>query len=297
MYQLPHLVAIPSHPLDLNNPLAIMWWMPQKGDFVREETILNGIYKLCYDNFSQLQHCCQELLSRAASPQFKSASPLIPVFTNLIMEYLNHLEFITTSLQMSQLVVHETQRYFLELTALLDYIEVYEPRMNGTLVPNESVKVAKTMGAYTFDLTKCECLFRARLPVWLIRPYTDLHSARIDCIVYVKLAADLLPISAAIAPMHPTIFRGPSTDFKKYEAMGRYSMGFQRYPDPFRPALVEEHSEPSTVRPSCSALDCAAHSKHYSPCKFISIFVLKPKFIYMTRCQSTKGLLKGISRP
>ncbi|KAF9042390.1 hypothetical protein BJ165DRAFT_1406053 [Panaeolus papilionaceus] len=62
----------------------------------------------------------------------------------------------------------ELQRYYLELVGLLDYMEVYKPRMDGS--HPRPPTVASTIGCFTTKPRVVEEFTAAGLPVWYMRP-------------------------------------------------------------------------------------------------------------------------------
>jgi hypothetical protein len=99
-----------------------MMWMPDRHNFVVDDGILTGIGKLHPWRFFKMQKQCIALCERAVQSKFSKellVSQLIVVLENL----LHHLEFISMNFCHMQLTVRETQRIFVELTALLDYYD------------------------------------------------------------------------------------------------------------------------------------------------------------------------------
>jgi hypothetical protein len=66
------------------------------------------------------------------------------------------------------LCVTEFQRCYLELHGFLDYLEIYQPRMEGILTPATTVE--KCVGAITVSPRVVQDFFTAGLPVWFVQP-------------------------------------------------------------------------------------------------------------------------------
>jgi hypothetical protein len=171
------------------------------------------------------------LLEWAKKPNYSThtlISPVIPILENL----LHRLEFIATNFRTMQLGVRETQRIYLELLAALDYEEIYRPLMVGSSTNTPPV-IAKVMGAFTVDLTICDQLFRAGIPVWLLRPYSELHSIRVRALAPLQVADDVFALDPVTRPTHPTIYCGGGDNAEKYRALAQHVLGYLRYPNPF----------------------------------------------------------------
>jgi hypothetical protein len=65
--------------------------------------------------------------------------------------------------------VTEFQRCYLETRGLLDYIKLYQPRMDGRL--KAASAVAECVGTITSKPAVVQDFFTAGLPVWFIQPF------------------------------------------------------------------------------------------------------------------------------
>jgi hypothetical protein len=59
------------------------------------------------------------------------------------------------------------------------------------------------MGAFTHDLAVCDQFYRADVPVWLIRPYSALHSIRIMALKPLTKAVNILLLELSSRPTYP----------------------------------------------------------------------------------------------
>jgi len=159
------------------NPLAIMWWVPDRSSHKADNGMLFGIGKLCTMDLVDLKSPSLQLLDRATLPMF-CGKQLVTQLSNTLQHLLHRLEHIATNFFTMRLGVREAQRVFLELRAILDYKE----HMDSLPVMSRKV-CCNIMGAFTFELGVCEKLFQAQIPVWLIRLYSELHSIRIKKVV------------------------------------------------------------------------------------------------------------------
>ena len=78
-----------------------------------------------------------------------------------------------------EFVVRDLQRLWLEIWAILDYMEIYKPRMDGHTSPGD---VADTVGTITTSIRVAQDMFLAGLPCWLIRPSNAFRDEKISAI-------------------------------------------------------------------------------------------------------------------
>jgi hypothetical protein len=193
-------------------------------------------------------------------PKFSNIQ-LVSELAAVLKLLLHHLGHISTTFRKMQITVRETQRIFLELQALLDFEDIYRPRMT---LPPVSIP-AKVVGAYTTDLKVCDALFRAGIPIWLLRPYTALHSIRVRALAPLLAAHGVIPLDPPSGPAHRTIYVGPANKLEKYMASARYVRELLQFPDPFGCARATPLIEPP---PSGwpSSNETASSSRRFTPC-------------------------------
>ena len=92
--------------------------------------------------------------------------------------------------------VAEFQRLCLDLHAMLDYVEIYEPRLAISLTEDGTTPLVdpKMMGCFTSDLEVACKLYRMGLPFWLIRSEGAIDSSKTK----IKRLVSLLPPSQDI---------------------------------------------------------------------------------------------------
>ena len=263
----PHLPCISLVPRQ-TEPFPVMW-MPDRHDFVEDRGILTGIGKLNPSRFFGLQLLCIPLRERAVQSKFSKellVSQLIVTLENL----LHRLEFISTNFRQMQLTVRETQRIFVELTALLDYYDYFRPvlLLNEPSTPTRKYPptTVRVMGVFTTDLTVCDAFFRAGIPVWLVRPFSALSSMRVKALARVQTPGDLTPLDPATRPSHPTIYCGSGDHIDKYRAIARHVQHYLQYPNPFRSIRAETSIVPPPREESSKR---EARRQLYSPCRFL----------------------------
>lgn len=259
-------------PKQEDDPLRLLWWWPERQDFRPNDHItLLGVGKLDRAWFFYLQKESLALLERASDSRstVKPISQLCITLENL----LHRLEFIPTNFRTVQLSVREAQRVFLEITAYLDYLEILKGNLDGLLSHG---KRRQFMGAFTHDLDICDRLFRAGIPVWLVRPCHDLPSMRVRKVVPLSAAKSILPLGLPPLPTHPSIYRGPGGSCEKFLAITQHASNFLRLPNPFTSTrAVLRADAPPPAEPSKRELK----QKRYTPCGLSScIFIYWPSF-------------------
>ncbi|KAJ7610360.1 hypothetical protein FB45DRAFT_1037933 [Roridomyces roridus] len=171
-----HLAVMPrreSHP-----HLAIMWYTPTLDDHECLSSITRGLGRLRFHHFVKIRDLALALLDRVVR-YLKSLPPnqspyALLIALNMGLEYgLTRLESLALTFDKMVVTLTAVQRYFLELTAFLDFVEIYKPRIDLVDVNNEYKNVSvveECMGGFTADVTIASELFRAKLPFWLVRP-------------------------------------------------------------------------------------------------------------------------------
>lgn len=173
------------------------------------------------------------------------------------------------SLQMSfnQMVfeVTEFQRCFLEIRGLLDYLEVYEPRISGR--HPAATAVAKCVGAITSIPNVVQGFFNAGLPVWFIRPLQPgPFPHNVLNVVSCFESANFVCVDHADPPF-PVIYDGPLNKLDKHNALHRFSRQSLVLKDPF------QYHPSSAIKASTSTASTSTGSATRRPhCKYILFF-------------------------
>lgn len=224
-----HLCCIKKAP-PKGDVMEVMRLLPQRADFLPDGGVLCGVGKLHPRVLQGLHRWADQVLERATSLKFSG----IPLVTELVLTLrllLYHLEFISATFRATQVVVCETQRLSLELQALLDYEELFRPRMASAVSLHRVNR--DIIGAFTNDLAICDAFFRAGIPVWLIRPYTVLASIRVKALTQLRLAHGTIPLDPPPGRSIPSIYVGSGTSLSKYIAIACYVRRLLQFPDPF----------------------------------------------------------------
>ncbi|EDR00757.1 uncharacterized protein LACBIDRAFT_333848 [Laccaria bicolor S238N-H82] len=141
------------------------------------------------------------------------------ILTRQICQGLSCLERLPMDFTQLKFCVAEVQRAFLELTAGLDYLYIYKPRMDGILPP--ATETAQTIGVFTMDSTILQEFTRAGLPVWFMRPAHTLPGVRVNSIVETRKPNEFLELREAETKFD-TVFCGSADDPKKRRAIVQY---------------------------------------------------------------------------
>jgi hypothetical protein len=258
----PHLGAIPRQPKDLKDPLAIMWWNPTRHDFFPlENGVLDGIGQLSTSKYWTFQEMSKDLKERVKKYRKSTPNPLLSLLVRLMDDALIRMGSLKSPFGLMWFKITEFQRLYLELYGLLDYLEIYQPRIDGQQSPATSV--ANCIGAFTNIPNIAQYFHRAGLPIWYI------HSWKSGPFPYNVLAVaspldpkDFVCISAHDPPF-PVIYRGYVNSREKHEAIHSYSRKWLVFRDPFRDDPPSEDPEPQrhvAPRASCEFISYLAWS-------------------------------------
>ena len=131
--------------------------------------------------------------------------------------------------------------------AVLNYMEIYKPRMDSIAVLGDSV--ADTIGTFTSSIRVAQDMFVAGLPCWLIRPSSTFGDQKIFSIAEIFPPKDYVVLEPH-KYNYPVIFKGPATNLDKYRAIELFARNFLCSRDPFTisctPSSLAGASLPST---------------------------------------------------
>lgn len=152
--------------------------MPSHDHFIHHAhpaSPVSGLGKLSDIKFAELKASVDSLLERLKNYQAKTPSERQPrilhPFVKMLVHSLAQLESVYTNFRQMEFSIRDVQWTWLELTALLDYMEIYKPQMDGHA--HSASEVANTIGVFTHDLQVAQDFFTAGLPCWLICPASD----------------------------------------------------------------------------------------------------------------------------
>jgi hypothetical protein len=253
-----HLGAIPSKPMDPADPLSIMWWNPTRGDFFSSEGgVLDGLGKLSGARYTQLQSMRWKMVDRVNQYRMKTSSPNPWVFSleRTLVHACTRLGTLSTTFTKVVLGVTEFQRCYLELHGLLDYIEIYHPRMEGMLPAATTVE--KCVGTIAVSPRVVQDFFTAGIPVWFVQPCkTGPFPYNVLNVVTPFESANFLCLEHHNPPF-PVIYSGSSGVRDRHDALYRFSQTLSLFNDPFQ----QESSTPTG--PSTSRAGQALRCKYF----------------------------------
>jgi hypothetical protein len=151
--------------------------------------------------------------------------------------------------------ITEFQRLYLETYALLDYLEIYKPRMDG--LQTSATTVANCIGAVTNISHIVQYFHTAGLPIWFLRPLkTGPFPNNVLTVVSPLNPDDSLCVSPRDPPF-PVIYRGYLNAKEKHDAIHSYSRKWFVFKDPFRDDPPSEAPEPQRLaapKASCESI-------------------------------------------
>lgn len=244
-----------------------MWWTPIIGDFSCSPRSgpVAGLGKLCQPRYNELRTSFIFLRDRVKNYQQSTPSertfPLIQPSVKWIQQVLDQLLSVQMSFRHIEFIVRDLQRVWLHVWAIIDYMEIYKPRMDGNAVPVDGV--ADTIGTFTTSIRVAQDMFLAGLPCWLIRPSSKFGDDKIYAIGQVFHPKDYIVLEPHRFK-YPVIFEGPATDIEKYRAIENFARNFLCSQDPFAmsstPSSLAGASQPSTSFTSAVASSSTQHS-------------------------------------
>ena len=251
-----HFAAIPR-PNSLEGH-DIIWWHPEDRYFEQHSfgtSPFLGLGKLVSPKFKCLEASVTSLLKRiekyASSSPAQHHPPTLKPYVKWLEHGLVQLQSVYTTFQQMVFIMRSIQRVWLETTALLDYMEVYKPRMDGHSPP--AACIADTIGAFTNSIQVAQDFFTAGLPCWLIKPTSTFVDQNILNIV--ELFNPTFILDRHPFP-YPVIFKGPASAEEKYNSIHRYARNFLRCPDPFNATSVHEAPMSTAVDPVSAVARC-----------------------------------------
>jgi hypothetical protein len=214
-----------------------MWWDPTPSDFVASTGgILLGTGSLARNRLDVLKDMEHRLQARVTTyrdntdrPPPKHALELIATIATALSNALIRLSSLKTTFTQMRFTVTELQRYYLELVGLMDYMEIYQPRMRG-LSPAAST-VDDCIGVFTLNEAVVQEFYRAGLPVWYLRHWKGGP--------FESNVLEIVPPTPSDArmddydPPFPTVYRGLLGGPEAVDAIHHFSRNWLSYKDPF----------------------------------------------------------------
>ncbi|KAJ7035893.1 hypothetical protein C8F04DRAFT_1258526 [Mycena alexandri] len=246
-----HLAAIPEKKPDA----GVMWWDPQRSDFLCPDTgntLTHGLGRLRASKLGDLLRACvvldDEYLEYEKLLAPNKPLPLFSLLAQQIKLSLERLKTLPLPWGSMVAVVTHLQRAYLEFLGLLHYMKFYKPRMETR--SSEVPSLAPCVGAFVSDALVAPQFYAAGLPYWLLRPTFTFKDENILEIVELMEPALLLELEPAPG-FHP-IPTAPGT-YAKIEAMRAAWKSSPLYCDPFEsggasgPAASSSSDAPSAA--------------------------------------------------
>ena len=169
----PYLCCVPKKD-GLAVEYSIMWWNPTRLDFeaAQNHKPNGGIGFLPHHELRLMGECC-ERLNEWADNYRANIGPNIhhPVIKSLsvnLCRTLSRLRAVAMTHREVLFECRQVQQLWMELWALMDYIEIHEPCMEGHAPPAK--ETAKVISCFVTEVNIAEKLFAAGIPYWLMRP-------------------------------------------------------------------------------------------------------------------------------
>lgn len=218
-----------------------MWWKPTRDAFTPVTSALLpviGLGKLDIARCGEFERHLNTALLRAEAYLLKTEPARVPPFLGPSVQMAKHslvrLQSVAMNFKQMAFQVRDIQRSWMEVVAVLDYMEIYKPRMDATdgTVITKHHTTAATLGTFTSDLRVAQDHFQAGLPCWLIQPASAFVQQNI-----LKLCEPEPPHSTIELTPHKSrpliLAEGRAGTSEKYNIIHRRARNFMRYPDPF----------------------------------------------------------------
>ncbi|TFK72348.1 hypothetical protein BDN72DRAFT_894858 [Pluteus cervinus] len=230
-----HFAAMFRKPEFENMPFSLLYQDLKTSNFdPLDNTVSNGlghpnqnIIKLFGELYDQLNGEIEEY--KIKTPQ-ESRHEHIFLLARALSDAKTCFTQLALTFEQLQFSWTDVQRLFIETKASLDYHSIYHQRMIGLKRPPTHTE--NMMGTVTTDPTVVQFMFRAGLPVWYLRPWGLVASARIDKIVQPFQPLETLFAKQANPPL-PIVYSGFPNDKIKYQKMQDYHRNFYRPPVPY----------------------------------------------------------------
>ena len=265
----PYLCCIPDGQAPAD---SIMWWNPTYGDF--ESTPLrNGIGFLPHRELQRMEECYERLNQRVEKYQGRfhpnNGHPVICPLSVSLRRTLSRLRTVAMTRREVLFECQQVQRQLMELRAIMDYIEIYEPHMDGRVPPAK--ETANVVSCFVREPHVAERLFSAGIPYWFICPVTIFSTENILSMTTIIQPMDVLESDDYFKPF-PRIYASDS-NYNRFCAISEHGLKSLRYTDPFSDGnhkgikpLDFAQTANRTVGPSRGRRDTSARSP---PCKLL----------------------------
>ncbi|KAF8330683.1 hypothetical protein F5887DRAFT_1081524 [Amanita rubescens] len=227
----PHLCCIPKK--KQGNPHSVIWENPQIHDFERIQNDIIGLGKWSGSLLEALRKSnnwlLEELARRRANNKTLDSHPEVVALSTNLERALSRLRAVPVGYRGAVICLRLAQRLWLELYALMEYVDKYLPSMEGRAPPE--TQIADVVGCFVHTANSAQRLFSAGIPYWVVREVRTFDKENILSIGTIVKPQDMLVVED-----HPTyaprIYQGDSND-NRYMTICNYSLKFMGYADPF----------------------------------------------------------------
>ncbi|TFK59844.1 hypothetical protein BDN72DRAFT_905487 [Pluteus cervinus] len=243
-------------------PLAVIWLDLNESHF---DTLEHNprMGRMAGTTLGELRTCVDDLISRTHT--WKQDNPTSSALTivNPLMLSLSHafsqLECLALTFSNTSLVLRSIQRAWLELQAVIEYVDVFQQRMNGRVTPPSPHDIAPTIGAFVSITRQAQDLFTARIPFWFIKPINNFTIENIlELTTLTWPSPDRLAIPAISTPI--SLSSTTNQDCARINAIVSSDREILTHPDPFQVAEPLQPIQLSTPTP-------VSHTARFTPYK------------------------------
>ncbi|KAJ7493287.1 hypothetical protein B0H11DRAFT_2005727 [Mycena galericulata] len=192
-----HFSAIPCRPTVQSGPTddeqLMLWYRPTREEFIcpaSGQSILRGCGKL------------PSPILRKLHGALNHVPPLLPPLMQTAAHAISRLELLASGYMELQLTVRALQRSLLEAIAIMDYKQIYQPRIAG--LTRRGATMAARMGTFTDDLRTVEDHVAAGLKVWFIQPSSTFRFQNILAIAPLIIPETVIEMALLRADASPT---------------------------------------------------------------------------------------------
>ncbi|KAK0492849.1 hypothetical protein EDD18DRAFT_1108461 [Armillaria luteobubalina] len=241
-------IPSPPSPNDNTHPyrnwLDTIWYDIVDADIVHLTGYLTHIGLISQDVHSQFQHTFNYINKRSSAVH--SSKQFSEEFDGFL------------GLHQSNKVA-AMQSYWLELVARLDYMDCYQPVMNGKARRDDAPNSSHLMGTFTINLDIAEQHIRAGIPVYLVRSMDQFSNQ-----VILKAEKPVVfPLNTSLpSPPFPVAFKGDPSHPQKFHTMHCFMQIFNTYRNPFNFVTVSQSPVVHTQVAASSSSSTSATSCH-----------------------------------
>ncbi|KAK7447448.1 hypothetical protein VKT23_014157 [Stygiomarasmius scandens] len=216
------------------------------------------------------------------------ALSLLNEFDSTITLCLNRLTSVSSSLRSHTEGFVEIQRACLYSLALMDYVDIFIPRMSTREARN--CKVDRHMGAFVWNDNDALSLFAAGLPVYYVQIFSDFDRQNILEVCELDIPQC---ISVASSPPYPVIFSGQAGADQKFATIRQASISSYSMESPFQNMHLPGQYSSSYTLGSGKRIISLAHSPASTstagPMRSSSSKMPSPKAPYEKDSQKRRG--------